>query len=112
MQEFLFAIEEYRENRVSMATNLAKYCLLALNKTRIKLSKRKYKIGDVVFLTSQIITLNWRMEKLVKNPFVVVKTPLDTESFKVYTLRPLVADLEDDHWKDFDIHEDFFSCGE
>lgn len=79
-----------------------------VNKARIKMSKNKYKIGDVVYLRSGVIDLNWKFGRFLDSPFVVAELPVDTEKFKTYTLRLLDDQSNEDCWVDYHYHEDFF----
>ena len=79
-----------------------------VNKARIKMHKPRYKVGDIVYLRSLVIDLNWKFNRFLDSPFVVVSLPVDTEKFKTYTLRLLDDESNEDCWVDYHYHEDFF----
>ena len=81
----------------------------AVNEARIKMHKPRYKVGDIVYLRTLVIDLNWKFSKFLNSPFVVVALPVDTEKFKTYTLRLLDDESNEDCWIDYHYHEDFFS---
>ena len=76
------------------------------------MQKPKYKIGDIVFLKSTVMEINWKFSRFLDYPFVIVALPVDTEQLRTYTIRLLDDESNEDCWVDYKFHEAFFFKGD
>lgn len=72
------------------------------------MQKPKYKIGDIVFLNYIVLDINWKYNRFLDCPFVIVGLPVDTDELKTYTIRLLDDESNEDCWVDYKFHEAFF----
>lgn len=101
-------ISAMQENLLTDSLSFAKIVQTAssvVEKTKIKFHKQKYKVGDVVYLSGALLNINWRMKEFIDIPFIVVATPLDTDKYKMYTVRAMGTG--DECWHDVAVTEDF-----
>lgn len=91
---------------LSFAT-LASHARSVVNKTKVKLTKAKFQVGDIVYLSAFVTDINWKMATYIGRPFVIVQLPVDTQKFKTYTLRLLDDPTNEECWYDLAFHEDF-----
>lgn len=79
----------------------------AVEKTKIKLIKPVFQVGDIVYLNPQIECVNWRLVEWLDKPFIITQLPVDTQKFKTYTLRLLDDPSSQSCWEDLAFHESF-----
>lgn len=103
-------ISAMQENLLTDSLSFAKIVQVAssvVEKTKIKLHKQKFEVGDIVYLNPQVEFVNWRLKKWLDRPFVITQIPVDTQKFKTYTLRLLDDPNNEDCWEDLAFHESF-----
>lgn len=106
--EIILATQESQADSSFSFIQVAYNIYSVINKVRIKMSKTKYTIGDIVYLKSIVTDINWKLNKFLDSPFVIIAMPIATEKFKTYTLRLLDDPFDKDCWVDYHYHEDFF----
>lgn len=101
-------ISAMQENLLTDSLSFAKIVQAAssvVEKVKIRLHKQRFKVGDIVYLSGQLIHINWRIKEYLDTPFIVISTPLDTDKHKMYTVRAIGN--SEDCWYDMAITEDF-----
>lgn len=76
-------------------------------RTKIKLTKPAFQIGDIVYLNPEVEFVNWRLVEWLDKPFIITQLPVDTQKFKTYTLRLLDDPSSQLCWDDLAFHESF-----
>lgn len=74
-----------------------------IEKLMIKLSRNKFKVGDIVYMKESLADLNWRMSPMLDKAFIVVETPKQTDKYNQY----IIKQLEHPDFTEYSIGQDF-----
>lgn len=100
--ETIIQMQESRRDSLTFVDLVSK-ASFAIEKLMIKVSRNKFKIGDIVFIKESIADLNWRMSPLFGKPFMVLETPDQNNKYKQY----MVSKFENPDFQEYLISQDF-----
>lgn len=69
--------------------------------------KAKYKVGDVVFLKADVLSVNWTLKDSLNTAFVITESHEMKHRESWYNVHPLHDDKNIEQWNKLLLYEDF-----